>query len=453
MVEFFRRSIQTMGQTNDTIESLRAELAAAEERARLAEERAAVLEDLIALVPGVVLEFEQQPSGVFRPTFIGGVGLQTLLGYSVEDCMSSPEFFTSIIHPDDRAEANAEAMRFLEDGESHLSPHRMLRKGGGHTWVDTHFLYEPAEEGRPAKLHSVVFDVSRRACAEQNAQEALLKERALRQRLDGFVANVPGVVWESHFVPDPSGHRTNYVSDAVLPITGYTAEEWARPDFWRVLVHPEDHAHAKADAERAAAEGSGSSSYRWITKDGQTLWVNCRMTAILDESGATIGLRGVTMDITDLKRAETERAEALLRERVLEAQEDSLLALSTPLVPIDDEILAMTLVGGLDERRADRVLTTLLEGVTQTGARAVILDVTGVPAVEAQTADLVVKAAKAVSLLGAEVVLTGIRPEVARTLVELGAELGSIVTKGTLKAGIAHAMRARRNGVSGKTRR
>ncbi|MDI1435341.1 PAS domain-containing protein [Polyangium sorediatum] len=440
-----------MGQTNDTIESLRAELAAAEERARLAEERAAVLEDLIALVPGIVLQFEQGPSGAFRPTFIGGIGLQTLLGYSVEECMSVPDFFTSIIHPDDRAQANAEAMRFVEDGESHLSPHRMLCKGGGHIWVDTHFLYEPAEEGRPAKLHSVVFDVNRRAHAEQNAQEALLKERALHQRLDGFVANVPGVVWESYFVDDPGRHRMNYVSDAVLPITGYTAEDWGNPNFWRDLVHPEDQEMAKGDAERTAVEGSGSSAYRWITKDGRTLWVNCRMTAIWDESGAPIGLRGVTMDITDLKRAEMDRAEAELRERLLKAQEDSLLALSTPLVPIDDDVLAMTLVGGLDERRADRVLTTLLEGVTQTGARVVILDVTGVPEVEAQTADLLVKAAKAVGLLGAEVVLTGIRPEVARTLVELGAELGSIVTKGTLKAGIAHAMRSR-NGALGKTK-
>jgi len=88
--------------------------------------------------------------------------------------------------------------------------------------------------------------------------------------------------------------------------------------------------------------------------------------------------------------------------------------------------------------------------VTQSGARTVILDVTGVPAVKAQTAELLVRAAKAVALIGAEVVLTGIRPDVARTLVELGAELGAIVTKGTLKAGIAHAMRSR-NGAAGRT--
>ncbi len=438
---------QTMGPTNDTIESLRAELKAAEERAQLAEERAAVLEDLIALVPGVVVEFEQEPSGSFRPTFVGGIGIQGFLGYSTEDSQATPQFLTSIIHPDDRDRADAESFRFFQDGESHLSPHRLIRKDGGHTWVDTHFMYLPPAEGRPGKLHSVVFDVNRRARAEQNAQESLLKERALRVRLDGFVANVPGIVWETYFVENPSLQQSNYVSDMVESLTGYTAEEWKAPHFWLAIIHPDDRAQAEGDAHRVTEEGGGSSTYRWTTKDGRTVWVNSRMTAIRDASGATIGLRGVTMDITELKLVEVERADARLREEVLKAQEESLLALSTPLVPIDDDLLAMTLVGGLDERRASRVLTTLLEGVTRTGARTVILDVTGVPEVEAQTAELLVRAAKAVSLLGAEVVLTGIRPEVARTLVELGAELGTIVTKGTLQAGIAHAMRAR-NGLS-----
>mgnify|MGYP000721114401 CR=1 FL=1 len=100
----------------------------------------------------------------------------------------------------------------------------------------------------------------------------------------------------------------------------------------------------------------------------------------------------------------------------------------------------MTLVGNVDERRADRVLSALLEGVTRTSARMVILDVTGVPEVNEQTADSLLQAARAVRLLGAEVVLTGIRPEVARTLVTIGANLGSIMTKSTLKSGIAYAM-------------
>jgi anti-anti-sigma factor len=124
----------------------------------------------------------------------------------------------------------------------------------------------------------------------------------------------------------------------------------------------------------------------------------------------------------------------------MRAREESLLSLSTPLVPIDDDVLAMPLVGALDPRRMEKVLEALLEGVERRGARAVILDVTGVPQMDGQTAEALVRAAQAVGMLGAEVVLTGIRRDVARTLVDLGTGLKRIMTCSTLKAGIAHVM-------------
>lgn len=436
---------------HETIESLRAALAAAEARASLAEERAAALEDLIALVPGIVVEYESQGGPPFRPTFVGGAGVQQMLGYSTEDALADAMFFTNLIPEEEREKANREAMAFLENGESHLSPHRMLRKDGSMIWVDAHFMFTPGENGAPSKLHTVVFDVTRRMQAELEAREVLAKERALRQRLDGFVANVPGIVWETYFASDPEKQQVDYVSDRVETMSGYTADDWRSPNFWLDIIPPEDREQAQKDTQTVMQAGRGTTSHRWITKDGRTIWVNSQMSIIYDEAGAPIGLRGVTMDVTDVRQAEAARAEARLKEEVIRAQEESLLALSTPLVPIDDDLLAMTLVGGLDERRADRVLSTLLEGVTKTGARTVILDVTGVPEVDTQTADAVLKAAKAVSLLGAEVVLTGIRPEVARTLVMLGADLGSIVTKGTLKAGIAHALATKNGGAKPST--
>jgi len=429
----------------DTLESLRAALRAAEARAEVAEERAAALEELIALVPGIVLEYTIAPGEqTFRPQGIGGAGVVSVLGYDGEDALRDVQFFPSIIHPDDRARADAEAIRFLQDGHSHLSPHRMIRKDGSIVWVDTHFTFVPPAEGRPGKLRSVVFDITRRMEAEQHANEALANERALRKRLDGFIANVPGVVWETYFENDYDKQRVDYVSEGVEALLGYSVEEWKQPNFWLSVAHPDDRAQAQEDSKNVLEQGRGSISHRWLTKDGREIWVTSQMTVIRDDAGAALGLRGVTMDITDMKRAEVEWAQTRLNEEVLRAREESLLALSTPLVPIDDDILAMPLVGELDERRADRVLETLLDGVTRAGARAVILDVTGVPRVDQETADLLLRAAKAVKLLGAEIVLTGIGPEVARTLVELGAELGSIVTRGTLRAGIAHVMQARK---------
>jgi len=267
--------------------------------------------------------------------------------------------------------------------------------------------------------------------------------RALNDRFEGFVANLAGVVWETFFQPDKTKHRVDYVSSGILALAGYSEEQWLTPNFWLDVVHPEDRERASTESNRIVEQGSGLVTYRWITNTGQTIWVMNRMQVIRDDAGNPIGLRGITLDITDIKRAGIERAEARVREEVLRAREESLLDISTPLMPIADDILVMTLVGALDQRRADRVLTTLLTGVTNTGASIVILDVTGVPSVDQQTADVLVHSAKAVGLLGAEVILTGIGPEVARTLVELGVQLGSIVTRGTLKDGIAYGMRAR----------
>ena len=89
------------------------------------------------------------------------------------------------------------------------------------------------------------------------------------------------------------------------------------------------------------------------------------------------------------------------------------------------------------------MLSTLLEGVSKSQARIAILDITGVGVVDTQVADALLRAAKAVALLGAQVVITGIRTEVAQTLVQLGASLGDVVTRATLQAGVAFAMRGR----------
>jgi anti-anti-sigma regulatory factor len=85
------------------------------------------------------------------------------------------------------------------------------------------------------------------------------------------------------------------------------------------------------------------------------------------------------------------------------------------------------------------VLETLLQGIASSGAQVAILDITGVPVVDTQVANALIHAAQAVKLLGAQVVLTGIRPEVAQTLVGLGADLGGIITRSSLQSGIAYA--------------
>jgi rsbT co-antagonist protein RsbR len=103
-------------------------------------------------------------------------------------------------------------------------------------------------------------------------------------------------------------------------------------------------------------------------------------------------------------------------------------------------VIAMPLIGSIDSHRAQQVIETLLEGVNTTGAQIVILDVTGVPVVDTQVANTLLRSAQAVRLLGAEVLLTGIRPEVAQTIVGLGLDLSHIRTLATLQDGVMYAL-------------
>lgn len=148
-------------------------------------------------------------------------------------------------------------------------------------------------------------------------------------------------------------------------------------------------------------------------------------------------------DITLQKFAEEAHRRSILQvqEETIRIQRDTLARLSTPVIPITDQVMVMPVVGALDPLRVQRMMETLLSAIQGNQARIAILDITGVPEIDAQTANAVVRTAQAVQLLGAQIVLTGIRPDVARCLVELGADLSKIVTSGTLQAGIAYAMR------------
>jgi anti-anti-sigma factor len=144
-------------------------------------------------------------------------------------------------------------------------------------------------------------------------------------------------------------------------------------------------------------------------------------------------------DVTARKHAEEMLRQSMHLEETVRAQNAALAELSTPLIPISDSVTVMPLIGAVDSRRAQQVMETLLEGIAQTKARVAILDITGVPVVDTQVANALIRAAQSVKLLGAQVILTGIRPEVAQTLVGLGADLSAITTRSSLQSGIAYA--------------
>ena len=158
---------------------------------------------------------------------------------------------------------------------------------------------------------------------------------------------------------------------------------------------------------------------------------------LYDEQGRPTYLLVICDDLTERRLAEQERL--ILKERIIEAQQHALRELSTPLLPLSKRVVLLPIIGSVDTQRALQLIETLLEGVAEHRADIALLDITGVQVVDTQVANTLIQAARAVRLLGAQVVLTGIRPEVAQTLVHLGVDLGGILTRGTLQDGIAYA--------------
>ena len=135
-------------------------------------------------------------------------------------------------------------------------------------------------------------------------------------------------------------------------------------------------------------------------------------------------------------------AEAFMksREEVIARQQRELLELSTPVVSLWEGVLALPLIGTLDSERTQIVMENLLQRIVDTGASLAIIDITGVPTVDTLVAQHLLKTIGAARLMGADCIISGIRPQIAQTVVHLGVDLGNVMTKATLAAAFQLAL-------------
>jgi rsbT co-antagonist protein RsbR len=128
------------------------------------------------------------------------------------------------------------------------------------------------------------------------------------------------------------------------------------------------------------------------------------------------------------------------RESIISRQQQEMMELSTPVVQLWDNVLALPLIGTLDSERTQVVMENLLEKVVETGAKIAIIDITGVPTVDTLVAQHLLKTVAAARLMGADCIISGIRPQIAQTIVHLGINLADIITKATLADAFAIAL-------------
>lgn len=176
-----------------------------------------------------------------------------------------------------------------------------------------------------------------------------------------------------------------------------------------------------------------------FTEEGEPRLFQVRGVPIKDENGGVVKMIEYSIDITDQRRAEEESAHALdALARANEAQEEQIQQLSTPVIEVWDGILVTPVIGVVDGERGTRIMRTLLDACSEIRARGVIIDITGIEVIDENTALHLIRMSKAIQLLGARPVISGVSPEVAKTMIHTDVASERIKTVRSLKEGLLY---------------
>lgn len=346
---------------------------------------------------------------------------EATFGWTEEEIVGRP--FALLVPPSSRAEALGNLPAVLR-GELTRRRWPNVRKDGRAIVCEWHPIVLRDELGEPEGLVWEARDVTE--------EEALQRHQQLMVALADH--SPLGI-----FAKGPDGRHV-YANAAFAATLGLRPEDvLGRDDF--ALFEASIAADLRRNDEEIVAGGQP------MAREDAGVGPNADRTywtlkfPLQGEDGEAATVCGIISDISERRLAEQARAD--LQAQVIASQQALLDELSSPLIPLADGVLAMPLIGSIDAARAQQIVETLLAGVAAQRARTVILDITGVRAIDTQVAEALLRAARAVGLLGAEAVLTGASPAVAQTLVGLGVDMGRLVTLASLRHGIEYARRRR----------
>lgn len=372
------------------------------------------------------------------------------MGQMIEDCPTWNAFtgqtreeaagsgWLAAMHPDDQERCRKGWQACVATKTQYHVEYRTRRHDGVYRLLETRAVPILGADGEVREWVGANTDVTEQREAEQGLRRSEERFRMLSERL-------PVGVFQLRWDPAEGRMSYEFVNERWSEICGIEPGKENLTLF--KLVHPDDAAASRATWTAAMEQNAPARiEQRIVRPDGEVRWIQITALPLRGDNGELAGYLGTLTDVTERKQIEDLFRETVQQKGIIEAQRIRLAEMSTPLIPITDEIMVMPLVGEVDRGRAEQVVSTLLEGIGRTGARVAILDVTGLVGVDAEVASALMRAAQAARLLGVQAVLSGIRPEMARALVESAAEVGAMATFGNLKAAIAHGMRAVRAG-------
>jgi len=221
-------------------------------------------------------------------------------------------------------------------------------------------------------------------------------------------------------------------------IYGWTAEEVIGKNISLVYKQEDWSILAEEIIRPTLEKGYQQGEYRAVRKDGTDMIGRMVTSLVHDEEGQPIGMAGIVSDITEEKEAAAEHER--LQQQLIAAQQQAILELSTPIIPLIDRIIVMPLVGSIDSMRARHIMRALLQGIREHRAKVLILDITGVPIVDSGVANHLDKTIQAARLKGARTIITGLSDAVAEAIVDLGIDWSELDTLANLRTGLVVAL-------------
>lgn len=370
------------------------------------------------------------------PTFVVGISpagktvfmnstMLGALGYTRDEVIGQ-DYLSMLVPVRDQASLGKVFAELATSHGTAFNENRVLTRSGREILVEWHGRAILDENGKLDYFYGVGIDVT----AQRKLRDALLRSQ---QRLALHFQQAPlGMIeWDTEF-------RVVDWNPAAERIFGWSREE-AAGQYGQNLMVPVPVRPYVADIwqQILQAKGAVQATNENITKDGRTIVCEWCNTALIDEEGAIVGVASLVNDVTDRTRAEE-----ALRERE-RAQAATIEQLSAPVLDLWEGVLAMPVVGVVDDARAARMTQSLLDEIVAKAARFSILDLTGATAMDASIATHVGDMVRATRLVGSECLVSGLGPAMARTLAELDVPL-SVRTFGSLQAALRFAIKATR---------
>ena len=304
----------------------------------------------------------------------------------------------------------------LNRGEFDSGEYKRIGKNGREAYIRA--TYNPIADlnGKPVKVLKIATDMT--------------KQKLINAEFEGKINAIDKSQGTIEFNMDGTVITSN---DNFLNILGYSLKE-VKGKHHRMFCE-ESYANGPDYKEFWAKLNRGefdSGEYKRIGKNGREAYIRATYNPIFDLNGNPVKILKIATDVTEQKRLEKERSK----------QSALIMEMSTPVMRLWDNILLLPIVGLVDSKRVQLIMETALQNILEYQAKVIILDIQGVPAVDSAVANHLIKVTKATKLMGCTCIVTGISPEISQALVNLGIDLGDILTQSSLKEGVSTSLKS-----------